>query len=106
MQSLHTLAPVIVAAFSGFALKKAGTMIAGSYGTNYLKNKASVASNIQSRVIQGQAISNVEKSVLATKNQITNAEVRQLVLANAIHKKELDRLFVEGKSAPQFTNKD
>lgn len=97
VQSLHTLAPVIVAAFSGFALKKAGTMIAGSYGTNYLKNKASVASNIQSRVIQGQAISNVEKSVLATKNQITNAEVRQLVLANAIHKKELDRLFVEGK---------
>lgn len=97
VQSLHTLAPVIVAAFSGFALKKAGTMIAGSYGANYLKNKASVASNIQSRVIQGQAISNVEKSVLATKNQITNAEVRQLVLANAIHKKELDRLFVEGK---------
>lgn len=97
VQSLHTLAPVIVAAFSGFALKKAGTMIAGSYGANYLKNKAIVASNIQSRVIQGQAISNVEKSVLATKNQITNAEVRQLVLANAIHKKELDRLFVEGK---------
>ena len=97
VQSLHTLAPVIVAAFSGFALKKAGTMIAGSYGANYLKNKASVASNIQSRVIQGKAISNVEKSVLATKNQITNAEVRQLVLANAIHKKELDRLFVEGK---------
>ncbi len=97
VQALHTLAPVIVAAFSGFALKKAGTMIAGSYGANYLKNKASVASNIQSRVIQGQAISNVEKSVLATKNQITNAEVRQLVLANAIHKKELDRLFVEGK---------
>ncbi len=97
VQALHTLAPVIVAAFSGFALKKAGTMIAGSYGANYLKNKAIVASNIQSRVIQGQAISNVEKSVLATKNQITNAEVRQLVLANAIHKKELDRLFVEGK---------
>ena len=97
VQALHTLAPVIVAAFSGFALKKAGMMIAGSYGANYLKNKASVASNIQSRVIRGQAISNVEKSVLATKNQITNAEVRQLVLANAIHKKELDRLFVEGK---------
>lgn len=97
VQALHTLAPVIVAAFSGFALKKAGMMIAGSYGANYLKNKASVASNIQSRVIQGKAISNVEKSVLATKNQITNAEIRQLVLANAIHKKELDRLFVEGK---------
>lgn len=97
VQALHTLAPVIVAAFSGFALKKVGMMIAGSYGANYLKNKASVASNIQSRVIRGQAISNVEKSVLATKNQITNAEVRQLVLANAIHKKELDRLFVEGK---------
>lgn len=97
VQALHTIAPVIVAAFSGFALKKVGMMIAGSYGANYLKNKASVASNIQSRVIRGQAISNVEKSVLATKNQITNAEVRQLVLANAIHKKELDRLFVEGK---------
>ena len=97
VQALHTLAPVIVAAFSGFALKKVGMMIAGSYGANYLKNKASVASNIQSRVIRGQAISNVEKSVLATKNRITNAEVRQLVLANAIHKKELDRLFVEGK---------
>lgn len=100
VQSLHTLALPAGTLFAGYALKK---MLAGGTASSFLANKASLAGNIQSKLLQGQQLTQVEKDILATKNQITNADLKALASAKALTLTELNRLRLSGRiTAEQY----
>lgn len=100
VQSLHTLAMPIGAIFAGYAFKK---MAAGNVASGFLSNKANLASNIQNKVLQGQALTQIEQRILATKNQITGADLRALANARALTAEKLNQLRLSGKiTAEQY----
>ena len=100
VQSLHTLAMPIGAIFAGYAFKK---MAAGNKASSFLSNKANLASNIQNKVLQGQALTQIEQRILATKNQITGADLRALANARALTTEKLNQLRLSGKiTAEQY----
>ena len=95
VQSMHTLGPVLAAAFSGFALKKLLTMQGGGIST-FLSGKADMANTYARKLASGQQLTQVERSILATKNQITGADLRSLAAARQLTAADLDRLRVSG----------
>lgn len=100
VQSLNTLAMPIGAIFAGYAFKK---MAAGNTASSFLSNKANLASNIQNKVLQGQALTQIEQRILATKNQITGADLRALANARALTTEKLNQLRLSGKiTAEQY----
>ena len=100
VQSLHSLALPAGTILAGYGLKK---MLAGGVASNFLSNKASVASDIQKRVLMGQQISQVEQRILVTKNQITGADLRALANARALTTEKLNQLRLSGKiTAEQY----
>lgn len=100
VQSLHTLAMPMGAIFAGYAFKK---MAAGNVASGFLSNKANLASNIQNKVLQGQALTQIEQRILATKNQITGADLRALANARALTTEKLNQLRLSGKiTAEQY----
>lgn len=100
VQSLHTLAMPIGAIFAGYAFKK---MAAGNVASGFLSNKANLASNIQNKVLQGQALTQIEQRILASKNQITGADLRALANARALTTEKLNQLRLSGKiTAEQY----
>lgn len=100
VQSLHTLAMPIGAIFAGYAFKK---MAAGNTASAFLSNKANLASNIQNKVLQGQALTQIEQRILATNNQITGADLRALANARALTTEKLNQLRLSGKiTAEQY----
>lgn len=100
VQSLHTLAMPMGAIFAGYAFKK---MAAGNTASAFLSNKANLASNIQNKVLQGQALTQIEQRILATKNQITGADLRALANARALTTEKLNQLRLSGKiTAEQY----
>lgn len=100
VQSLHTLAMPMGAIFAGYAFKK---MAAGNTASSFLLNKANLASNIQNKVLQGQALTQIEQRILATKNQITGADLRALANARALTTEKLNQLRLSGKiTAEQY----
>lgn len=100
VQSLHTLAMPMGAIFAGYAFKK---MAAGNVASGFLSNKENLASNIQNKVLQGQALTQIEQRILATKNQITGADLRALANARALTTEKLNQLRLSGKiTAEQY----
>lgn len=100
VQSLHTLAMPIGAIFAGYAFKK---MAAGNTASAFLSYKANLASNIQNKVLQGQALTQIEQRILATNNQITGADLRALANARALTTEKLNQLRLSGKiTAEQY----
>lgn len=100
VQSLHSLALPAGTILAGYGLKK---MLAGGVASNFLSNKASVAADIQKRVLMGQQISQVEQRILVTKNQITGADLRALANARALTTEKLNQLRLSGKiTAEQY----
>lgn len=100
VQSLHSLALPAGTILAGYGLKK---MLAGGVASNFLSNKASVAADIQKRVLMGQQISQVEQRILVTKNQITGADLRALDNARALTTEKLNQLRLSGKiTAEQY----
>ena len=101
VQQMHTLGPVITAAFAGFAIKKGITSLGSGGAANFLSNKANLANNIQAQLAQGKQISQIERQILLTKNQITNADLRSLIAYQNINKQELRRLYLSGAITTQ-----
>ena len=100
VQSLHSLAMPVGTLFAGYALKK---MLTGNTASSFLSNKENMASNIQARMLQGQQISQVEQRILATKNQITGADLRTLASARALTTEKLNQLRLSGQiTAEQY----
>ena len=101
VQQMHTLGPVMTAAFAGFAIKKGITAFGSGGAANFLSNKANIANNIQAQLAQGKQISQIERQILLTKNQITNADLRSLIAYQNISKQELRRLYLSGAITTQ-----
>lgn len=100
VQSLHSLALPVGTILAGYGLKK---MLAGGVASNFLSNKASVAADIQKRVLMDQQISQVEQRILVTKNKITGADLRALANARALTTEKLNQLRLSGKiTAEQY----
>lgn len=97
VQALHTMAPVVVAAFSGFALKRLQTSLGGGIGAALLSGKASIASDIQKKVLLGEKTTAQELRLLATKKLITSEDIKALSLAKAIKKVDLERMYINGQ---------
>ena len=96
VQQMHTLGPVMAAAFTGFAIKKGLTSLGSGGAASFLSNKANLADNVQAKLMQGQKISQIEQQILLTKNRITNADLRSLIAYQNINKNELRRLYLSG----------
>lgn len=102
VQLMHTFSPVVIGAMSGFAMKKMGTILAGSAASNFLTNKEKIAQDIKARALSGQQLSAVEQRILATKKQITKEDLQTLIAAKAITKTELQRLYLSGKISKEM----
>lgn len=102
VQSLHTLAPVVAAAFAGPMLRRMQTMLGGGLDKSLLGVKGQMANELSRRAMEGQELNDVERKILQTKNQITGVEIRNLAKANALTQTELKRLYVTGKITKQM----
>lgn len=96
VQQMHTLGPVMAAAFTGFAIKRGITAMGGTKGNSFLSSKTSIASDIQAKVLQGQELSVIEQRILATKNRITNEDLKALSASRALTLQDLNRLRISG----------
>lgn len=97
IQNIHTLGPAIIAAFSGFALHKANMALGGGIAAGLLSAKGKVAGDVTKEALQGKRLSDIQKSILSTKNRITNSDLRLLQVNGALTKTDLRRLYVTGK---------
>ena len=97
IQNLHTLGPAFIAAFSGFALHKANMALGGGVAAGLLSAKGKVAGDVTKEALQGKRLSDIQKSILSTKNRITNSDLRLLQVNGALTKTDLRRLYVTGK---------
>lgn len=103
VQQMHTLGPVMAAAFTGFVLKKGIVSMGGTKGSSFLSSKANIASDLQNKVLQGQQLSAVEQRILATKNRITNEDLKALSASRALTLQDLNRLRIAGQiTAEQY----
>ena len=97
IQNIHTLGPAIIAAFSGFALHKANMALGGGVAAGLLSAKGKVAGDVTKEALQGKRLIDIQKSILSTKNRITNSDLRLLQVNGALTKTDLRRLYVTGK---------
>ncbi len=100
VQAMHTLALPVGTLFAGFAMKK---MLGSNTGSSFLKNKGSIANELQKKVMNGEQLTQIERNLLATKNQITGADLRQLAVSKQLTQSDLNRLRLSGHiSAKQY----
>lgn len=94
VQAMHSMAPVVAAAFAGFALKKMQMALGGGIGAALLSGKSSMAADVQKRVLLGESVTAQELRLLQTKKQITAEDLKMLTAAKALTKAELDRMLI------------
>lgn len=94
VQNIDKLGPIFVAAFSGFAFKKAVGFLGAGLGASILKAKGSMALEYEKSALAGTRLNAVQMRILATKGQITTEDMRALVNAKAINAQELRRLYI------------
>lgn len=97
VQSLHTMAPAVAAAFAGPLLGRIGKAIGGGLDKALLSVKGQMADEATRKAMEGKKLNGVERDILRTKNQITAVDIRNLAKANALTQAELRRLYVTGK---------
>lgn len=96
VQSIDKFGPILLAAFSGFALKKLSTSIGGGFAENFLSSKQSLAAKYQEKALTGE-LSAEEQRILNTKRQITSEDLKILAASKAITSADLQRAYVSGK---------
>ena len=97
VQSLHTLAPVVATAFAGPMLHRLGNVLDGGMSKAILSAKGGMANDYTRKSLEGKKLNKVEREILATKNQITVTDIKNLTRANALTQAELRRLYVSGR---------
>lgn len=102
VQAMHSMAPVVAAAFAGFALKKMQTALGGGIGAALLSSKSSMAADVQKRVLLGESVTDQELRLLQTKKQITAENLKMLTAAKALTKAELDRMLITKSITPEM----
>ncbi len=102
VQGFDKLGPVILAAFSGVALKKVGFAIGGGTAASILQAKGVLAAKYQEKALSGQ-LEATERRILATKHLITTEDLKALAASGAITNKEAQRLLLSNKiTASQY----
>lgn len=102
VQGFDKLGPVILAAFSGVALKKVGFAIGGGTAASLLQAKGVLATKYQEKALSGQ-LEATERRILATKHLITTEDLKALAASGAITNKEAQRLLLSNKiTASQY----
>lgn len=96
VQSIDKFGPILLAAFSGFALRKFSTMLGGSLAGNLLYSKQALAAKYQEKALNGE-LSAEEQRILNTKRQITAEDLKILAASRAITSADLQRAYVSGK---------
>lgn len=96
-QNLHTLAPVVAAAFAGPLLQRMNNKIGGGLDKALISVKSGMADEYTRKAISGKKLNSVERDILNNKNKITAVDIRNLSKANALTQTELKRLYVSGK---------
>lgn len=102
VQAMHSMAPVVAAAFAGFALKKIQMALGGGIGAALLSGKSSMAADVQKRVLLGESVTAQELRLLQTKKQITAEDLKMLTAAKALTKAELDRMLITKSITPEM----
>lgn len=102
VQAMHSMAPVVAAAFAGFALNKMQTALGGGIGAALLSSKSSMAADVQKRVLLGESVTDQELRLLQTKKQITAENLKMLTAAKALTKAELDRMLITKSITPEM----
>lgn len=102
VQNINTIGPALMAVFGTVAIRKGLMAMGGNVGGAMLSAKASVATDIQKRLILGQQVSSTELRILATKRQITNEDFKALATARALTRNDLERLMLQGKITRQM----
>lgn len=102
VQAMHSMAPVVAAAFAGFALKKMQMALGGGIGAALLSGKSSMAADVQKRVLLGESVTAQELRLLQTKKQITAEDLKMLTAAKALTKAELDRMLITKSITPEM----
>lgn len=98
VQSMHSLGPVVAAAFSGFALTKFTRSFGAGAGTSFLANKAKISDEIIRRRLSGGKLNPYEQSnFVDNRGKITDADLKTLTRSGQLTKLETQRLFVNGK---------
>lgn len=97
VQAMHKLAPVIAASFSGVLLRRATMAMGGTMAAGFIANKGALASQYEQKALGGKKLTGYERTVLATRDKITNADIKTLVRQKAITATELKRLYVSGQ---------
>lgn len=96
VQSIDKFGPILLAAFSGFALKKLSTSISGGFAENFLSSKQSLAAKYQEKALTNE-LSVEEQRILNTKRQITSEDLKILAASKAITSTDLQRAYLSGK---------
>lgn len=93
VQSIDRLGPVLLAAFSGIALKKLGSSLGGGLAGSLLSSKQALAAKYQEKALTGE-LSAEERRILSTKTQITAKDLETLATTKAITMADLQRAYV------------
>ena len=93
VQSIDRLGPVLLAAFSGVALKKLGSSLGGGLAGSLLSSKQALAAKYQEKALTGE-LSAEERRILSTKTQITAKDLETLATTKAITMADLQRAYV------------
>lgn len=93
VQSIDRLGPVLLAAFSGIALKKLGSSLGGGLAGSLLSSKQALATKYQEKALTGE-LSAEERRILSTKTQITAKDLETLATTKAITMADLQRAYV------------
>ena len=98
VQALHTLALPVGAVVAGYAMRRA---LMGNTASNFLSTKGGLAKSAMEKQLRGENLTQIERNILSTKNKITGADLRSLMISKQLNQSELARLRIAGKITQQ-----
>lgn len=98
VQALHTLALPVGAVVAGYAMRRA---LMGNTASNLLSTKGGLAKSAMEKQLRGENLTQIERNILSTKNKITGADLRSLMMSKQLNQSELARLRIAGKITQQ-----
>lgn len=98
VQALHTLALPVGAVVAGYAMRRA---LMGNTASSLLSTKGGLAKSAMEKQLRGENLTQIERNILSTKNKITGADLRSLMMSKQLNQSELSRLRIAGKITQQ-----
>lgn len=98
VQALHTLALPVGAVVAGYAMRRA---LMGNTASSLLSTKGGLAKSAMEKQLLGENLTQIERNILSTKNKITGADLRSLMMSKQLNQSELARLRIAGKITQQ-----